>query len=105
MRYVGKDFPLQDPTEIADLPFDFSKHPDWKLWDQISSATVTVSVVDGVDASSASRISADAAVICQPNVVQRFTHPVNGVKYKLIATATTFRGEVLALYSNVTGQA
>jgi hypothetical protein len=60
--------------------------------------------VSGTDASSASRISGSAPSIWRCYVVQRFANPVNGVKYKLTATATTIRGEVLALYSHVTGK-
>ena len=104
MRYVGKDFPLQDPTETTDLTFDFSQHPEWKLWDRILSVVMAVSAVTGVDASANSRLSG-SSTICGPRVTQRFANPVNAVKYKLTATATTCRGEVLALYSNVTGQA
>ncbi len=105
MRYVGKDFPLQDPTETADLTFDFSAHPDFTRWDPISSVVCAVTVVDGTDASSASRISGNAPTIWRCYVTQRFANPVDAVKYKLTATATTLRGKVLALYSNVTGQA
>mgnify|MGYP001578582091 CR=1 FL=1 len=105
MRYVGKDFPVQDPTEKADLTFDFARHPEWAKWDSISSVVCAVTVVSGTDASSATRISGNPPTICGAVVTQRFTHPVNAVKYKLSATATTLRGEVLALYSNVTGQA
>ncbi len=104
LRYVGKDFPLQDPTETVGLSFDFSRHPDWKLWDAISSATVTVEVVDGTDADADDRLDG-SPTIWMACVVQVFANPVDGVKYKLVATATTCRGEVLALYSNVTGQA
>lgn len=104
MRYVGKDFPLQDPTEKADLTFDFSRHPEWERWDYINSVTVAVTVVDGTDASSAARLDG-SPTYCGSLVKQRFKNPVNAVKYKLVATATTNRGEILALYSNVTGQA
>jgi hypothetical protein len=61
MRYVGKDFPLQDPTETADLTFDFSRHPEWEKWDCILSVVTAVSVVDGTDAGSAARISGNSA--------------------------------------------
>jgi hypothetical protein len=104
VRYIGKDFPLQDPTETADLRFDFSKHPDWGWDDAILSATVGVTVVDGTDASSANRLSGSPGY-CDTFVSQTFANPVDGVKYKLVATATTYRGEVLAFYSHVTGQA
>lgn len=104
MRYVGKDFPLQDPTETAELTFDFTRHPEWERWDYINSATVTISVVSGTDASYATRLSG-SPTYCNGVVKQKVIGPRNGVKYKLVATATTNKGEVLALYSNVTGQA
>lgn len=103
MRYVGKDFPLQDPTETTDLSFDFARHPEWERWDWIESATVTITVVDGTDASYLTRLSG-SPTICNAVVKQKVANPQNGVKYKLVATATTHKGEVLALYSNVTGQ-
>jgi hypothetical protein len=104
MRYVGKDFPLLDPTETADLSFDFTRHPEWERWDYIVSATVTISVVTGTDASAQTRLSG-APTYCNGIVKQRVAGIQAGVKYKLIATATTNKGEVLALYSNVTGKA
>jgi len=102
MRYVGKDFPLQDPTETADLTFDFSRHPDWERWDRIISATVSISVVSGTDASASTRLSGSPSW-CRALVTQRLIGPLDGVKYKLTAIATTHKGEVLALYSNLTG--
>jgi hypothetical protein len=105
MRYVGKDFPLQDPTETADLTIDFSRHPEWEKWDCILSVVTAVSVVDGTDAGSAARISGNPPTYCGSVVTQRFANPVDAVKYKLTATIVTRRGETLALYSNVTGQA
>jgi hypothetical protein len=104
MRYVGKDFPLQDPTETTELSFDFSRHPEWRLWDRILTATVAISVVDGTDASSANRLDG-APTICQPFIIQTFANPVDGVKYKLEATVVTASGQTLGLYSNITGQA
>lgn len=104
MRYVGKDFPLQDPTETAELSFDFTRHPEWERWDYINSATVAVSVVSGADASASTRLSG-SPTYCNGVVKQKFANPVNAVKYKLVATVNTNKGEVLALYSNVTGQA
>ena len=104
MRYVSKDFPLQDPTETTDLSFDFSRHPEWERWDFINDATVAVTVVDGTDASSASRLNGSPC-FGGAIVKQSFANPVDAVKYKLVATVTTNRGNTLALYSNVTGQA
>lgn len=104
MRYTGKDFPLQDPTETADLTFDFTRHPEWIRWDWIIDATSAVTVVDGTDASSASRL-VDTPSWCDGRAIQTFANPVDGVKYKVAITATTNRGQTLALYSNVTGQA
>lgn len=103
MRYVGKDFPIQDPTETAELPFDFTRHPDWERWDYINSATVTISVVSGTDASASTRLSG-SPTYCNGVVKQKVIGTQNGVKYKLVATITTNKGETLALYSNVTGQ-
>jgi hypothetical protein len=103
MRYVGKDFPLQDPTETEDLAFDFTRHPDWDNRDCLASATIAVTVVVGTDASASSRLNGSPA-LCEGRVIQSFQNPQDGVKYKLAATATTHCGKVLALYSNVTGQ-
>jgi hypothetical protein len=102
MRYIGKDFPLQDQTETAILAFDFTRHPDWKRWDSIVSATVSISVVSGTDASASSRLSGSPAY-CEGVVKQTVAGPQSGVKYKLVATATMYSGEVLALYANLTG--
>ncbi len=105
MRYVGKDFPLQDPTETADLTFDFSRHPDWERWDRISSAEVSVTVVKGTDPTASSRISGSSPTICGAKVTQAFANPLNAVKYKITVLATLCNGNELGLYSNLTGQA
>lgn len=103
MRYVGKDFPLQDPTEAEDLAFDFSRHPGFERWDYITGATVAISVESGVDAQAASRLTG-SPTFYDSCVIQRVTGPQDGVKYKLVATATMNSGEVLALYAYLTGK-
>lgn len=103
MRYVGKDFPIMDPAETADLFFDFTRHPDWLRWDYIISATVAIAVVSGTDASASTRLSGSPTWF-QGRVCQTVTTLQNGVKYKLTATAVTQLGNTLGLYANVTGK-
>lgn len=103
MRYVGKDFPVMDPAETADLKFDFTRHPDWLKWDYIISATVAIAVVSGTDASSSTRLSGSPSW-WEGWVCQTVTTLQNGVKYKLTATVVTQLGQTLGLCANVMGK-
>lgn len=101
MRYVGRDFPIMDPSEQVDLTFDFSN--DAARCDNVASATWTVAVVTGTDASASTRAIGDVDTSGQ-EVTQRMGGLLNGVKYKVTALATMNSGEVLGLYSHVTGK-
>lgn len=100
MRYVGRDFPIMDPSEQIDLTLDFVN--DAARCDNIASATWTVTVVTGTDASASTRAIGSTSW-CGQRVTQRMT-VLNGVKYKTAVLATMQSGEVLGLYSNVTGK-
>lgn len=101
MRYIGRDFPIMDPSEQIDLTIDFVN--DAAKGDDIASATWTVAVVTGTDASASTRALGDIDV-CGQQVTQRMGGVLNGVKYKVTALATMDSGEVLGLYSHVTGK-
>lgn len=101
MRYVGRDFPIMDPSEQIDLTIDFVN--DAARCDLIASATWTIAVVTGTDASSATRAIGSTTWTGQ-KVTQRMGGLLTGVKYKVTALATMQSGEVLGLYSNVTGK-
>lgn len=101
MRYVGRDFPIMDPSEQIDLTLDFVN--DAARCDNIASATWTVAVVTGVDASASTRALGSISTSGQ-KVTQRMGGLLTGVKYKVTALATMQSGEVLGLYSNVTGK-
>jgi len=102
MRYLGRSFPNQTPDESKDLPFDFSDYAHRN--DCISSATWAIAVDTGSDASVASRLIGD-----ETHDSYISSHRVgtlqDGVRYKLTVTATMLSGEVLVLYSYVTGRA
>lgn len=100
MRYVGRDFPIMDPSEQIDLTIDFVN--DAAKCDDVASAVWTVTVVTGTDASTSSR-AIGSTTWCKQAVTQRMT-VLNGVKYKTSVLATMKSGEVLGLYSNVTGK-
>lgn len=101
MRYVGRDFPIMDPSEQIDLTLDFVN--DAARCDNIASAVWTVTVVTGVDGSASTR-ALGAISTCGQRVTQRMGGLLTGVKYKVTALATMQSGEVLGLYSNVTGK-
>lgn len=102
MRYVGRDFPNLDPTNQRDLTLDFVN--DAARCDHVASATWTVEVVKGVDASYATR-ALGATTWRGQLVTQRMGGLLDGVKYKVTALATMRSGEVIGLYSNITGEA
>lgn len=102
MRYVGRDFPIMDPTEQIDLTLDFSN--DAARGDCVSSATWTVTVQSGTDATPSARAIGTTSY-CRQEVTQRMGGLLTGVKYKVAAVATMNSGEVLGLFSYVTGRA
>lgn len=103
MPYVGRDFDPLSPNETRDLTFDF------KPWlghcDYVSSATWSISLEDGTDATPSSRLSGSPLVSCESKVTQRATSLQDGAKYKMTALATINDGEVLELYSYIRGKA
>jgi hypothetical protein len=90
-----------DPSEQIDLTLDFVN--DAARCDAVASATWTVAVVSGTDASYATRAIGDPTW-CGQSVTQRMGTLLTGVKYKVTALATMNSGEILGLYSHVTGK-
>jgi len=101
MPYVGRDFEPMDTGETKDLSFDFSG--ELGDCDSVTSATWSISVVTGTDASAATRLSGDPTITCGSKVTQRHTTLQDGVRYRTQCTATTRNGETLILYSHVRG--
>jgi hypothetical protein len=101
MPYVGRDFDPMDTEEIKDLSIDFTS--ELGDCDQVASATWSISVVTGTDASASSRLSGDPTITCNSKVTQRHTTLQDGVRYRTQCTATTKNGEILILYSHVRG--
>ncbi len=102
MRYLGRSFANQTPTEERDLDFDFANYAHRN--DSIASAVWAITVDTGTDASVATRLigseSHDGTIS-----THRVGTLVDAVRYKLTVTATMLSGEVLVLYSFVTGAA
>lgn len=90
-----------DPSEQIDLTLDFVN--DAAKCDDVASATWTIAVVSGTDASASTR-AIGSTTWCKQSVTQRMGGLLTGVKYKVTALATMKSGEVLGLYSNVTGK-
>lgn len=103
MPYVGRDFDPLSPSETRDLTLDF------KLWlgpcDCVGSATWSIGLEDGTDATPQSRLSGSVLVSCGSKVTRRVTTLQDGAKYKMTALATLIGGEVLELYSYIRGKA
>ena len=72
--------------------------------DNVASATWTVEVELGTDASASTRAIGSVTTSGQ-SVTQRMGGLLDGVKYKVTALATMQSGEVLGLFSYVRGQA
>lgn len=102
MAYVGKDFSPIAPSEADDLTFDFTN--DVRDCDSISTAAWTIEVETGTDAQAAQRLSG-SPVHCGLQTTHRIAFPINGVKYKVSATATMRSGQILTLHSFVWGRA
>lgn len=90
-----------DPGDQDDLTLDFVN--DAAKCDDVASATWTIAVVTGTDASYATR-AVGSTTWCGQRVTQRMGGLLNGVKYKVTAVATFKSGAVLGIYSNVTGK-
>lgn len=102
MAYVGRDFSPISPNEWEDKSFDFGNEVSDPC-DVITSATWSISVDSGSDASVATRLSGSPNN-CDLVTTQRIAQPVDGVRYKVTALATMQSGQKLELYSYFFGK-
>lgn len=82
----------KDPGSTEFFTVDFVRQ--LAAGDTITSATITCSVLAGVDAAAGSMVSG-SAVISGTNVSQSIRLGVAGVHYQLEFSATTAQGETL----------
>ena len=96
--YVGRDFSPADPDEVEVYAFDFVK--DINAGEDIDSATFTLTVIEGTDASVNSRLAGGSSVtgtVCS----QRLQDLQPGVRYLLRCIAFTSNGNEVSLYSHI----
>lgn len=103
---VRHDFDPADPGESELYAFDYT--PELAALDYLTAATFGLDVLSGVDASVATRIVGSATVAAKTGstravlAVQRLTGLQAGVRYRVRCVATTFLGNSVSLYANVT---
>lgn len=106
---VKYDFDPADPGESELYAFDYT--PELSALDYLTGATFGLDVVAGVDGSSASRLSGSATVAAKEGgtravlAIQRLANLQPGVRYRLRCAATTFLGNTVSLYANVSCKA
>lgn len=100
--YVGSDFQPSDTGESESYTFDFSN--DFATSETISSATWSISVVSGTDASASSRLVGSPSNTSTKSS-QRVTGLQDGVTYLLRAVVITSAGNTISLYSHVAASA
>lgn len=96
-------FSEKDPTEAITYAADFAKILDGAT---LSSASVTLTVAEGTDASAASMLFGSPSVSSATFVKQRIGLGVNGVTYRVNFNAQTSAGDtvVAAVYLPVNTQ-
>lgn len=82
-------FDPKDPSANDVYALDFAA--DLAAGETLSTATFTIAVVDGIDASVAAMLSGSASVV-GTEARQRVRNGVAGVVYELKATVTTSAG-------------
>lgn len=103
--YVGKNFDAAAANESEPYAFDFSN--DLDAGETIASATWSIAVVDGTDASYADRLVGSPGYQDNDDGDQTITTHVvadlvAGVTYRLTALATTSASSVKELHALVT---
>lgn len=89
-------WPAKDPAEILVATFDFSE--DFAVGETIAAATVTCTVLSGVDEAPVAVVDSALPAIDGGSVRQRLTGGVAGVSYRLRCTVElTPSGRVLVL--------
>lgn len=96
-------FSEKDPTEAITYAVDFSRILGIAT---LTAASVTLSVSEGTDASSASMLSGASSVASSTFVTQRVGLGVDGVTYRINFNAATTAGDtvVAAVYLPVNTQ-
>jgi hypothetical protein len=97
--YAGSRFSPSDPDVESEVyTFDFRR--DVAAGETLSSATFSIALVAGSDASPAARLSG-AASVSGTKASQRIAGLKSGATYRLQCVATTSLGNTVSLYSFV----
>lgn len=100
--YAGRDFDIIDANEAPILTLDFAKYP-FAAGETITSVVWSCSVADftsATDPSPSARLLGVASLV-GTLTLQQFGGGLDGVKYRLVALATTSLGQTLDLFSFV----
>ena len=89
---MAEAFSYKFVAEIKPLSFDFSQV--LASGETLSTASCSVLVIDGVDASPSSLLSGGTSIIGS-KVYQQVQSGVAGVTYRLVVTVTTSSGSTL----------
>jgi len=92
MTYMAESFSYKFTTENKPLSFDFSQV--LATGESLSTASCSVLVIDGTDASPSNLLSGGASIIGS-KIYQQVHNGTAGVTYRLVATVTTSAGNTL----------
>jgi len=100
--YVGRDFDPIDDEEIVTVGFDFTN--EMLSGETLSSPAWRCEVVTGTDPAPGGRLAGGPS-LAGTITTQRFSEPVAGVKYRLVAEVDTNLGNHYLLWSHIEGTA